>query len=155
MSYILTSETVALFAVLVSLIAVVVGSIVTFNVAKRQIVSPIRQKWIDELRELMSQYLSESRRALIMGEGEGILDTDKTDEELFRKLLYLEQKLELMLNSKERDHIDLIATVREITDEVHHGFGNIMKFGAKLESASKQCQKILKSEWVRVKSGAM
>lgn len=138
---------------LVSLVAVIVGLFVTFAVAKRQIVSPIRQKWIDELRELMSELISECQRAIILGENRGLLNEEKTDEALFRKLLYLEQKLKLMLNPNEDKHIELMKIVRDITDAAHHGIGDLIGFGICVDHATQVTQTILKSEWVRVKSG--
>ncbi len=137
---------------LVSLVAVIVGPIVTFKVAKRQIVSPIRQKWIDELRELISEYLSECQKLLVLGK-DGILNKEETDEIIFTRLLYLEQKLKLMLNTKEENHIELLDIVNDITEQIHHGVGNIIDFGGKLRGATEVSQKILKEEWVRVKSG--
>ncbi|MEJ1371037.1 MAG: hypothetical protein RPU61_07060 [Candidatus Sedimenticola sp. (ex Thyasira tokunagai)] len=147
-----SSEIISFLAMLVSLTAVIVGPIVTFKVAKRQIVSPIRQKWIDELRELISEYLSECEKLLVLGE-DGILNKEETDEKIFTRLLYLEQKLKLMLNPNEERHIELLKIVKEITEEIHHGVGNIIDFGGKLKGATEVSQKILKEEWVRVKSG--
>ncbi len=146
------SEIISFLAMLVSLTAVIVGPIVTFKVAKRQIVSPIRQKWIDELRELISEYLSECEKLLVLGE-DGILNKEETNEEVFTRLLYIEQKLKLMLNPNEKRHIELLEVVKEITEEIHHGVGNIIDFGGKLSGATEISQKILKEEWVRVKSG--
>lgn len=147
-----SSEIISFLAMLVSLVAVIVGPIVTFKVAKRQIVSPIRQKWIDELRELISEYLSECEKLLVLGE-DGILNKEETDKKIFTRLLYLEQKLKLMLNPNEERHIELLDIVKEITEEIHHGVGNIIDFGGKLKGATEVSQKILKEEWVRVKSG--
>lgn len=146
------SDIVSFLAMLVSLAAVVIGPIVTFKVAKRQIVSPIRQKWIDELRELISEYLSECERLIALGE-DGILNKEDTDKSTFKRLLYLQQKLKLMLNPNELKHTELLGLVESITDEVHHGVGNLIDFGNKLRAATTISQKILKEEWVRVKTG--
>ncbi len=146
-------EIISGLSMLVALCAVIIGPVVTFKVAKRQIISPIRQKWIDELRELMSQFLSESRKVIVLSEGCGLLNADTTDEPTFQKLLYFEQKLGLMLNPNEGRHSDLVNLVHAITDDVQHGGGNLIKFGKRLDDATKLCQKILKHEWERVKSG--
>ncbi len=143
-----SSEIISFLAMLVSLVAVIIGPIVTFKVAKRQIVSPIRQKWIDELRELISEYLSECEKLLVLGE-DGLLNKEKT----YTRLLYLEQKLKLMLNPKEERHIELLGIFKKITEEIQHGVGNIIDFGGQLKGATEVSQKILKEEWVRVKSG--
>ena len=148
-----TPEVISGMSMLVALCAVVVGPIVTFTVAKRQVISPIRQKWIDELRELMSQFLSESRKVIVLSEGCGLLNADKTDESAFQKLLYIEQKLGLMLNPNEEDHSELVKLVHAITEDVQHGGGNLIDFGNRLGEATTLCQKILKYEWQRVKSG--
>ncbi len=138
---------------LVALCAVIVGPIVTFKVAKRQLISPMRQKWIDELRELMSQLLSESRKVVVLSEGYGLLDAEKTDESAFHKILYIEQKLGLMLNPNEAEHSELLKLVRVIAEDVQLGAGDLIKFGSRIDEAEKLCQKILKHEWERVKSG--
>lgn len=49
-------------ALMVSILTVVtsaVGLLVSFNMARMQTVAPIRQKWVDELRTLLSEYISE------------------------------------------------------------------------------------------------
>lgn len=147
-----TSDIVSFLAMLVSLAAVTIGPIVTFKIAKRQIVSPIRQKWIDELREIISEYLSECEKLIVLGE-DGILNKKITDKDIFKKLLYLQQKLKLMLNPNESKHIELLDLIESITDEIHHGVSNLVEFGGKLNGATEISQKILKEEWVRVKSG--
>jgi hypothetical protein len=130
---------------LISLAAVIIGPIVTFKVAKRQIVSPIRQKWIDELREIISEYLSECEKLLVLGK-DGILNAEDTDERILTRLLYLEQKLRLMLNPNEVMHVDLLGVVKTLTEETHHGAGNIAEFGRNLKNATEISQKILKEE---------
>lgn len=153
MSKMLTAENVAFMSMLVALVAVVIGPIVTLMVAKRQIVSPIRQKWIDELRELLSEILSESKRAVVDSRGDGLLNSEQHDDGLFKRLLYLEQKLRLMLNPQESDHVALIELVNSLTDEAHHGVKDIVKFGEVIAETTALSQRILKSEWKRVKSG--
>ena len=142
---------------LVSLVAVVAGPVVTFKIAKRQIVSPIRQKWIDELREIISEYLSQCEQLLVFGE-DALLNTNGIDNEkqkIYTRLLYLEQKLKLMLNPKEQEHNDLLNIISIITDEINHGVSNIIIFGNNIKSATTISQKILKIEWQRVKNGAI
>lgn len=150
------SEIISFLALLVALVAVIVGPVVTLKVAKRQIVSPIRQKWIDDLRELISEYLSECEKLMVLGD-DGLLNKEETDEKIFARLLYLEQKLKLMLNPNEGKHNELLTIVEELTEEIHHGVGNkvsdVVDFGDKLRRATKVSQNILKEEWVRVKSG--
>lgn len=137
-------------SVLVSLVAVIVGPFVSLKISKRQMISPIRQKWIDELRELMSVILSECQNVIIMGEGRGLLNDEKSNEALHQKLLYLEKKLSLMLDPCEGDHIALLSSVSDITDAVHHGVENLINFGASVGCSTQLTQKILKNEWERI-----
>ncbi|MCL5795950.1 MAG: hypothetical protein M1579_00420 [Gammaproteobacteria bacterium] len=152
MSTIEISDIVPLLTVLVSLAAVIIGPFVSLKIAKRQMLSPIRLKWIEELRELISEYLSECEKLIVLGE-DGILNKEITDKEVFKKLLYLQQKLKLMLNPHEFKHIELLELIESITDEIHHGVGNLIEFGGKLEGATEISQTILKHEWGRVKRG--
>jgi len=101
----------------------------------------------------MSEVLSECQNAIVMGEGRGLLNEENADEKLFRRLLYLEQKLSLMLNPNEDDHIELMKVVRDITEAAHHGVRNLIGFGSSVDHATQVTQNILKSEWLRVKSG--
>lgn len=147
------SEIVAIMSMLVSLTAVLVGPIVSFKLARRQIISPIGQKWIDELRDLVSTLLSKCRAGLIMHEGHGLLDKESPDQELLKEILFLEQKLQLMLNPSEKDHQHLVDLVGAITNDVELGASNLMAFGERADAASACCKDILKREWERVKYG--
>ncbi|WP_457352032.1 hypothetical protein [Roseateles sp. P5_D6] len=148
-----TSDIVAFLSMLVALAAVVVGPIVSFKLARRQLVLPIRQKWIDDLRDLMSTLLSKCRAAVIMNEGNGLLDKREPDEPLLNDILFLEQKLQLMLNPREDDHQKLIEHVDKITEAVQHGASNLLEFGQRMKDASACSKSILKREWERVKNG--
>jgi len=102
---------------------------------------------------LVSTLLSKCRAALIMHEGHGLLDKDSPDEALFKEILFLEQKLQLMLNPNEQNHQELINLVGAITDDVQHGASNIIEFGQRINDAAACCKGILKREWERVKYG--
>lgn len=55
-----------------------------------------------------------------MNEGNGLLEIKQPDELLLNDILFLEQKLQLMLNSSEADYQKLIEHVDKITDAVQH-----------------------------------
>lgn len=145
-----TSALISGLSLLVSFAAVILGPFVSLKISKRQMISPVRQKWIDELRELMSVILSECQNVIVMGEGRGLLNDGKSGETLFQKLLYLEKKLSLMLDPCEDDHIELLSSVSDITNAVHHGVGNLIDFGASVDCSTQLTRKILKIEWERV-----
>ena len=153
MPQITASDVVACLSMLVALSAVIVGPIASMRLARRQIVSPIRQKWIDDLRDLISTLLSRCRSAIIMTEGNGLLNKRKPNEQVLNEVLFLEQKLQLMLNPRESDHEELLALVSKIVDSVQNGAPNLLEFGKQLENASSTSKAILKREWERVKRG--
>ena len=153
MSSLTNPEVISGLSMLVAFATIIIGPVVTFKIAKRQIISPIRQKWIDELRELMCLFLSESHKVIIISEGDGLLNVKDMDVVAFQKMLYMEQKLRLMLNPNEADHVKLIEFVKSITEDVQHGGCNLIQFSDKIGGATELSQKILKSEWSRVKQG--
>ncbi len=136
----------------VSLVAVIVGPFVSLKISKRQLILPIRQKWIDDFRELMSVILSECQSVIVMTEGCGILSEEKGRQDLFQKLLYLEAKLGLMLDPYDDDHIELFNVIRKISESVHHGVGNLIEFGGNVDHSTRVTQKILKNECERIAS---
>ena len=48
----------AILAAVVAAVAAVIGPIVTTRIARRQTVSTLRQQWIDNLRDALSEFLS-------------------------------------------------------------------------------------------------
>lgn len=140
-------------SVLVALAAVILGPFLSAWVARRQIVAPIRQKWIDELRDLITEFLSTAQMLVLVTETNGILNQDDFDKETYKAMLSIERKLTLMLNPNETLHNNLIKYVRELLDKVDHGTGNLLEFGPVAQGITETTQKVLKEEWVRVKKG--
>lgn len=143
---------VACISATIAFISVIVGPIISLKISKRQLIFPIRQKWIEDLREVMSEILSECQKAIIVDEGQGLLSKKDVDEKLLGRLMYLEQKLRLILNPIDNDHIELMKHVREITDAVHHGSRNLIDFGTNVGCAAEATQKIMRDEWSRIKN---
>lgn len=154
MGNLLLKDYISLIAVLTSFIAVIAGPLVTFVISRRQMVSPIRQKWIDELRDIVSEYLSTCQKLIALGE-DGLLNKDNPNNEILSRLMYLEQKLRLILNPNEDNHIMLLSFIRQLSEDAQHGVGDLMAFGNKVRLATEITQVILKKEWIRVKSGAV
>jgi len=139
-------------AVLVALIAVFLGPLLSAWVVRRQIVAPIRQKWIDELRNLITDFLSTAQMIVVVNDN-GILNEDQLDKETYRKMLSIERKLTLMLNPNEQLHNKLMDLIRELLDKTEHGTSNLLEFGPLVRNITETAQTILKEEWMRVKSG--
>ncbi len=140
-------------SVLVALIAVFLGPFLSAWVARRQIVAPIRQKWIDELRDLITEFLSTARMLVVVEETNGILNKEDIDKETYKKMLSIERKLTLMLNPNETLHNDLMEHIRDLLDQTEHGVPDLLEFGSLVRETTEVAQQILKAEWVRVKKG--
>ena len=149
MSPFVVSNWVSLLPLLISVLAVTIGPLVALRISKKQIVSPIRQKWIDDLRELISEYLSVCEGLIVLGKDD-MLNQEVMDENLYKRLLLLEQKLKLKLNPNEEMHQELLEIIHLLTDGVHQGVTNILQFGGWLKGATEITRKILKEEWQKI-----
>ncbi|WP_439605626.1 hypothetical protein [Hydrogenophaga sp.] len=120
----------------VAALAVFVGPMVSWRVAKRQsdtslkvaykqIVAPMRQKWIDSLRDRVAEIISTSHWFYVSGMHEVAElhedeDWDRQQNEVDRKLIFLQNQVELMLNPKEEDHRALVTALKEVVAAAVH-----------------------------------
>ncbi|PKN16497.1 MAG: hypothetical protein CVU66_00675 [Deltaproteobacteria bacterium HGW-Deltaproteobacteria-23] len=147
---------ISIFSLVIAVLAVFVGPYISIKIAKRQsenslkiankqLISPIRQNWINELRKLVSEILSIST----LCKSEGLIVGKRPN---FYRLLELKGLLTLYLNPKERDHSELITTVDGLVKCV--GIPNSedeINFNETQNQIVIISQKILKREWERVK----
>ena len=163
-------EYVPIASLVVAALAVVVGPWVSWRVAKaasetsarianQQVVAPMRQAWINTLRDRIAEILSTSHWYHVSGMSDSHEPADDPGEdpafrEVDRKLLFLRRQVELMLNPHEEDHRRLVESLDEV---VRAGLGHgeaAMGIGGKFETATVLAQSVLKREWQRVKQGA-
>ncbi len=151
------ATTLSILSLIVAGLAVVVGPFISWNIAKKQInsssflakkqiISPIRQAWINELRTIISKLTSKAAYYKVAGYEE------RQDQEYYL-IIELEHQLRLYLNPKEKDHSELLNKVSIMTDEIG---GTTMEkdvvFWKAHEEVLKLSGRILKREWERVKS---
>jgi hypothetical protein len=153
----------------VAALAVIVGPWVSWRIARRQIatamhvahkqvIAPMRQAWIDSLRDRVAEILNSSHWFYVAAEGDSPLPADSNEEEFERagsvvdkKLLFLTRQIELMLNPDEEDHQLLRKRLSEVVESAL-GRGKVWdRFPQRCEAATAQCQKVLKREWERLK----
>jgi hypothetical protein len=142
----------------VAALAVVVGPFVSWHVASRQsattlrvsnkqIVAPMRQAWINSLRELIAELLGKCAHYWAAG------FEDRADSEYLRitELIY---KLELFMNPNEEDHVHLVKSANDMERALSAGSTQETdrQFWDAHRSTADLAQKILKREWNRVKS---
>ena len=89
---------IALVAALTALTAVIVSPFLSLYIARSQLISPMRQKWIDEFSLLMSEYLAAVQRLAI---------GDASTTELLNQLSVLGRRMFFMLNLDDPDHEQL------------------------------------------------
>ena len=137
-------QAIPILSLVVAMLAVIVGPLVQWRIAKRQIVDPMRQAWINELRKLLSKLLGNSSYFMARG-------ADKVrDMEDLRELAVIQQEIELTLNPLEEDHKLLIAGLREMMKAAMVARDQ-QRFIQLHVEAEVLAQKILKREWNRVK----
>ena len=110
---------------------------------KQQVISPMRQQWINTLRDTVAEILSEATQLHLQ-------DALPTSTERM-KLAAREAKLELLINPKEEDHRFLLQSVRYVVNSI--GGDNRHEFHVGHSKAVEIAQKVLKEEWEVTKRG--
>ena len=147
---------VSTLSLIVAALAVVVGPMVSWAITKRQIRSslevsnkqitaPIRQAWINKLRELLAELTSSALHYYVAG------FEDRTDEE-YQRVTLLETRIQLMLNPNEEDHQRLEVLMRRMVSEINYEKGKKDEFPGLHTEVIGLSRKILKREWDRVKN---
>lgn len=111
--------------------------------ANKQIIGPMRQAWIDNLRDILAELLSSVLHYYAAGY------EDRTDEE-YRRVTFLEAKVQLMLNPDEEDHENLERLIREMVGALARA-DKSNAFPDLYEQVRALSRQILKREWNRVK----
>ena len=116
------------------------------KIASKSLISPIRQQWIDNLRNTIIELLAKSHHYCVSG------TEDREDGEYYR-IIELEKKIILLINSKEEDHNKLLENISEMLDNLYKGgMKSEIVFWEKHNDIIKISQSILKREWERVKN---
>lgn len=145
-------------SLIVAALAVFFGPLVTYLIARqknitsiqvsnKQIIAPIRQEWINNLRELIADIAGKCAHYWAAGFEE------RNDDE-YRYITEHIHKLELYINPNEEDHSDLLAKVKQMESALSAGSGpkNNHRFWASHREVMSTAQVILKREWERVKN---
>jgi len=155
-----------ILSLIVAALAVFVGPIISWSIAKRQIraasllakdqirssleasnkqiIAPMRQAWINNLRDVLSELTSSALHYYVSG------FEDRTEKE-YQRVKLLESKVRLMLNAKEDDHQRLEALIRKMIAAIHYEKGKEDVFPDLHTEVVALSRTILKREWDRVK----
>jgi hypothetical protein len=148
-----------ILSLVVAALAVFVGPLISWRIAKRQlranlevsnkqIVGPMRQAWINSLRDLLAEVTSSALHYHVAGFEE------RTDEE-YQHLTHLEYRIKLMLNASENDHRELEEALGRMVGMLNIGDSRTMEhdreFAARHDAVVGLARKVLKREWDRIK----
>ena len=117
------------------------------EVANKQIIAPMRQAWINSLRDLVAELTGDALYYVMAEE-------DESKESVnFQRLTFLENKIQLMLNPNEEDHQKLEWMIHDMMEGVqqHWSEAGHEKFTETYPEVMKLCREVLKREWHRVK----
>ncbi|MFT5084840.1 MAG: hypothetical protein ACI9Y1_002896 [Lentisphaeria bacterium] len=119
----------------------------SLRVSNKQVVAPIRQKWINELRILMADIIGKCTYYRAAG------SEDRSDIE-YQHITESIVKLRLYINPNEDDHVELLKQVVKMEHALFHGNSaeNNRIFWDAHDGAVSKAQHILKREWERVKN---
>jgi hypothetical protein len=149
---------IAVLSLIVALLSVILAPLVSLAIARRSnehamrvarknLVSPMRQKWIDSVRDAVAEVTSQVWYYYVAG-----ADGHPKGVEIITKIHFLERRLRLLLNPTEEDHKKLTALLQQAIAIVEFKRPSEEEM-AKLDSEITACaQKIFKSEWERVKN---
>ena len=144
-------------SLVIAALAVFIGPFITLFVTKRQseaslkvtnkqIIAPMRQVWINSLRDLLAE---------LCGKFEHYWATDYEDrsEDEYRHISELIHKVTLFINPEEQDHSSLVSEIGKMHNALSSGSSPELdrKFWDAHKNTMCLSQKILKQEWVRVK----
>jgi len=113
----------------------------------------MRQKWIDNLRDRVAEFVAVASWLYRHSYGYGPKDQSSADVEnnqQWVRLIHLANHVELLLNPTESDHNELLkalGSVRQSACEKNRH----SEFPEAAQALNAQCKKILKAEWNRVK----
>ena len=145
-----------LLAILDRLCIPIIVAVITYVIAKKQIVNSgvtqFRQKWIDDLRNSISIFIAQAEMISMLD-----FDDDKQYFENFQDLSQMQNKIELMLNPLEEDHNQLIEIANKIREIIHDE--NIDDdeleevLNKKIDELLDISKAVLKKEWIVIKQG--
>lgn len=114
----------------------------SLETANRQLTAPMRQAWINNLRDALAELSSTALHGNTSGAG-----FDVPPDTVNLRIRLLESKIQLMLNTAETDHARLEDLIAQMVGAMRRS-DKFFEIHAEVIALSK---KILKREWDRVK----
>ena len=148
-------ELITILSLVVAALAVFIGPLISWFIAKRQIDSslevankhitaPMRQAWINNLRDALAELTSRALHYYLAG-------FEEREDAEHQNLTLLEHKVILMLNPNEEDHKQLEILIRQMTSSLSRGREGDEDFCRAHTDVMALSRRIIKREWNRVK----
>lgn len=133
-----------ILSLMVAALAVFIGPTLAARSAKRAMLGPMRQKWINDLRALLSEVSSRCLHYYQAGY------ENRTEEE-YQHITDLEHQIIFMINPNEPEHQALVKIVRTMVGALEKGKDGDKEFISSYEQLLKDGRAVLKREWEVVK----
>ncbi|MGH8540407.1 MAG: hypothetical protein ACRETW_07880 [Stenotrophobium sp.] len=153
------TEVIALVSALTAFAAVVLAPLVSlYNEKKKiaaQVVSSNRQLWINALRDDLAHFVTEIRHIAAALAANAI--TEKEAIARYGAMTICEERIKLRLNPAETEHNELVRLMGAASTRLQGAINKRQSMAQELDTAAdrivEEAQRILKSEWNRVKKG--
>ena len=156
----LASILIPVLSLVVAALAVFFGPLITLRISRKQfelsrriadkqIVAPMRQAWIEKLREKIAE-LTSSALHYWNKDWSSIPDATKDEEQ--KRLTRLEHEITLLINPSEAEHKELLVAIRQAMVALDRGLNWGDEFAVALQKVIDLGQKIFKTEWNRIKA---
>lgn len=136
---------VPILSLLIALISVFFAPLISARAAKRAMLGPMRQKWINDLRGLLSEISGSCLHYWQTGY------EDRTEEE-YKRITDLTHQVIFHLNPNEDEHNKLIEIIRSLEASLSKGKEADSEFFLAYRELLDQGRKVLKTEWEVVKN---
>ncbi len=152
--------TAAIIGALSALVVSGLGAFITYKIATKQIhanvVTASRQAWIDRLRDCVAEFQASASKLALFTSVSPELTTEREDyiRSTVTRLAHLRYQIELLINPKENDHLQLIGLVGKMMRIAFTGEKDgLEQFGKLQLELVTISQNVFKREWERVKAG--
>jgi hypothetical protein len=135
-------ETIPILSLIVAALAVFSGPLLSARAARRAMLGPMRQKWINDLRDLLSEITSCCLHYYVEGY------EDFSDKE-YQHITHLQHRIMFMINQDEKKHTDLIKSLEKMVFALDRGAD--FEFRQAYEKLIIDGRDVLTTEWNVVK----
>lgn len=169
MAQTLPTESIAAIATIIAALIAAAISFVNLTLTKEQKTSEFRQAWIDALRQDLAAFFATARAFARANQelqhfgtgaqgGAPLSFTEQKISDLRYQIAETRYRIQLRLNSKEPEHVELLRLMQSAMDKQQDALANTKSTVEVLQAVERAAEfstKILKKEWERVKQGEL